>query len=1319
MKKYKTLLMKSLIVLLLALLFLSFIPWKVSAQEPSTIGCVDYGEYLDSDFFLNDDSYTIQDYTELIGLNFFCDGISNTTYIVKESTTDDFVTEIVPKELFFTLGNNTFMGQEYGFFINTELVANSNVYLSTVMVFDIIVSTNLVQTIDRAITTITPIFQYKYLGVQQSLDSIYIDDITFLLQINENCVIPYPKVKNGVLCYEMVERYYIKDVSFGASLYNEQTLNRGDEGYNPYQDYGSYFTGFDYSYRGRHRVHGEYPTEDLLWNMSDTVVYVLGFLDIVPVIGSATAILGQIYGGSQLSYNWVSFISDATSSVIGEIEQTTKKITATCYYQNRDDQLSQYKDKNGVPFLVKTAALKVDTTDDDTIWYGVGDDVTSYFNIGHSALDGRVPEYTRFTNQIVLKIVDTEPFNPMDVSGADVIISRRMRNPNYRDLDIDEPENIYLLPDGENYFSFKPDFLSDYTININSSVQISVLVDNQVYTGTNLSIQKRFEKGVTTKIKVYGNTNGVYTPIVVSPRNVLSGFSTPTQSEYLLKLDNIEGIKALTTANGVVIDKLYYSDGDGLKLYEDYGAIVPYDKITYPFKTQDNVYYALLRNNSTTVKNNCSLIIEEIPTVDLNAEAFILKLNNNFTYYKITVPTSGQYVQTVSNVVGNDYKYKVLNSSLENVVNGYSYTAGEYILSFDQGKTYYVGLTTGSIDNYAKIKIRKRENAYSWEITGGIYQNYKTFEREIFLARGNTYNVSFLINDAICVNSLFSEDDPHNFYGGYNIAVTSTGELLIPITTPVLGGGIEVKALYGNDLSYNHTLHVIPQFEQQITDFSMYNNERIGCRFTASKYVEAYDYTITTGKLVKSFSNQQISNYTNDSNVVDVDITNKFDVSICQPGAVQIKITMLYVSTAVGETVGYSCNYTMFVHNMFQGGLGTSSNPYVISYTRHLNNVRYATSSYYSIDKNLQLSGKFAPIYSFSGFLEGNNKIINNLNIEENDSSSSDSVVYCGMFRKVSGTIQNLNLTNVSITVRGTKKFYVGSLTGNISANAKIYKCEVYSLISESANIIDVRGSSNTIVVGGLVAYIQGGVIEKSRFSGKIYTTSNGTCEAGGLVGRNTSGNVFTSWTSGSVEINSSGSSSYLNVGGLIGRNVYNSSTGPLPMIRNCYSTANVWADCTGSSSYVYTGGLSGILHQSRVQYCYATGNVTGKNYVGTSVAGGFAADISDCASGGLVTYVFSAGDVYSRGNYSGAESAYSYFGHFCGSEKNNEFWQIFYNKDAKFKEGNTGKEITWNTSWYNGKTVSQLKSLSFQVDELELDTDIWSITSGRYPLLK
>ena len=55
---------------------------------------------------------------------------------------------IIPKELFYTVGEDLAIGNEYRYYINTEAYENDS-FLSKAMVFDIETLSNLEETIDR------------------------------------------------------------------------------------------------------------------------------------------------------------------------------------------------------------------------------------------------------------------------------------------------------------------------------------------------------------------------------------------------------------------------------------------------------------------------------------------------------------------------------------------------------------------------------------------------------------------------------------------------------------------------------------------------------------------------------------------------------------------------------------------------------------------------------------------------------------------------------------------------------------------------------------------------------------------------------------------------------------------------------------------------------------------------------------------------------------------------------------------------------------------------------------------------------------------
>ena len=92
-------------------------------------------------------------------------------------------------------------------------------------------------------------------------------------------------------------------------------------------------------------------------------------------------------------------------------------------------------------------------------------------------------------------------------------------------------------------------------------------------------------------------------------------------------------------------------------------------------------------------------------------------------------------------------------------------------------------------------------------------------------------------------------------------------------------------------------------------------------------------------------------------------------------------------------------------------------------------------SGNYKLTDDIDLSdyGAWTPIggsTAFSGTFEGNNKKITGLTV--NTSSQ-----YGGLFGNVSGTVKNLNLTNVDASGYG----YVGGLVGSAENSSEIVNC--------------------------------------------------------------------------------------------------------------------------------------------------------------------------------------------------------------------------------------------------------------------------------------
>ena len=133
---------------------------------------------------------------------------------------------------------------------------------------------------------------------------------------------------------------------------------------------------------------------------------------------------------------------------------------------------------------------------------------------------------------------------------------------------------------------------------------------------------------------------------------------------------------------------------------------------------------------------------------------------------------------------------------------------------------------------------------------------------------------------------------------------------------------------------------------------------------------------------------------------------------------------------------------------------------------------------------------------------------------------------------------------------------------------------------------VSVTGSSQGNIVGGLAGK-NAGSITASYVTGSV-TSTGGTSEVGGLVGRNggpsdSGSSIVASYATASVM----GSSFQGRVGGLAGYN-YGS-------IIASYATGAV----TSTNRWGPVGGLVGDHKGGNIRVSYATGSVTGKNYVG------------------------------------------------------------------------------------------------------------------------
>ena len=278
------------------------------------------------------------------------------------------------------------------------------------------------------------------------------------------------------------------------------------------------------------------------------------------------------------------------------------------------------------------------------------------------------------------------------------------------------------------------------------------------------------------------------------------------------------------------------------------------------------------------------------------------------------------------------------------------------------------------------------------------------------------------------------------------------------------------------------------------------------------------------------------------------------------------------------------------------------------------------------LDNDIDMSSvsNFVGIANFKGNFYGNGHVIKNLKISESSSGGD-----AGLFKSLSGTVQDLGLENVTITTNNSygytpRQMSVGALVGELF-NGKIENCYV------SGGTI----SGNATYMGGLVGSNKwnGGTISDCWANVTVNKTSYSKDKigaVGGLVAIS-GGTISNSYSLGDVN------SAYGYVGGFVGI-----ATGT---ISNSFSTGNVKVTNSSSSNTTYTGGFAGAFGMTStmkndyqldddvtvtMSNNYSTGTVTASK----GSVGGFVGTIITSSSG------TSASDYTMSNNFSDSGSA-------------------------------------------------------------------------------
>jgi len=197
----------------------------------------------------------------------------------------------------------------------------------------------------------------------------------------------------------------------------------------------------------------------------------------------------------------------------------------------------------------------------------------------------------------------------------------------------------------------------------------------------------------------------------------------------------------------------------------------------------------------------------------------------------------------------------------------------------------------------------------------------------------------------------------------------------------------------------------------------------------------------------------------------------------------------------------------------------------------------------------------------FSGSFDGNGKTITGLKI---DTSSR----YQGLFGVMNqdANVKNLGLLGVNITSSSDSIGGITGYYGGAPGSGVIEKCYVTGTITGS--------SSNSEHVGGIVGQLANGVTIQNCYTS---ATVVGSCRVGGISGCNYS-TIQDCYTLGDVRANDTGVLDTC-IGGIVGANADIVSAGT---VKNCYATGNI-------TGWNFVGGIAGINDGlGTVQNCVA-----------------------------------------------------------------------------------------------------------------------------------
>ena len=237
--------------------------------------------------------------------------------------------------------------------------------------------------------------------------------------------------------------------------------------------------------------------------------------------------------------------------------------------------------------------------------------------------------------------------------------------------------------------------------------------------------------------------------------------------------------------------------------------------------------------------------------------------------------------------------------------------------------------------------------------------------------------------------------------------------------------------------------------------------------------------------------------------------------------------------------------------------------------------IKNSLSENYILTADLDFQNRINPnLGNFAGVLDGNGHTISNItsttghgviiailsgtvrNLYAEHISKTNTNSYNGLIgyttSSAPGIIENVHVPDVELAISHS----VGGITGQIHYGSRISNCSVTDI-----SLLDVSTSNTDLRIGGLVGYLDNGIVENSYVQGLDFETNYSSIQGiGGLVGRSSNSTVQKVYATGEITAN------IQNIGGIVGQ------------IPNIINLANVYSNVNIHTTQGNVGGIIGNL---------------------------------------------------------------------------------------------------------------------------------------------